>query len=354
MNKILSRSSVTLFLLVGLLAQCITEFDPELNAVNTKLVVDGLITDQPGPYQVRITYSAPYNNTEAFAGSPAQASVYIKSDSGEEELLKYTSNGFFTTQATGIQGIVGRQYWLTIVLPNGTTYESIPELLQAAPEIDTVYTEYQELNAGFLRGKFKVFLDTYDPAESANYYRWSWTHYITEEICGYTYEFQSPFLIKIPWGCCEPCWTKSKCVGCINIGSDKFINGRKLAGQHLVDVPYNSLDPYYLLIEQQSLTKSAYEYWWKIRSQVSNSGGAFDTPPIAIKGNLKNHNDPNEPVLGYFGASSIQYKSHYVDRRSIGKIPFGQPKAVQVPQRFCKPCLESFFNTSKRPLGWID
>ncbi|MDZ7646270.1 MAG: DUF4249 family protein [Cytophagales bacterium] len=82
MSKILSRSSIALFLLVGLLAQCITEFDPELNEVNTKLVVDGLITDQPGPYQVRITYSAPYNNNEAFAGSPAQAKVYIKSDGG--------------------------------------------------------------------------------------------------------------------------------------------------------------------------------------------------------------------------------------------------------------------------------
>lgn len=354
MHKIFSQSSLSLLFLIGLSTQCITEFDPELTEVNSKVVVDGLITDQPGPYQVRLTYSASYNNTEAFAGSPAQAKVYIKSDGGEEELLTYTSNGFFTTQATGIQGTVGRQYWLTIILPDGKTYESTPELLQEAPAIDSVYTEYQELNVGFLRGKFKVFLDTSDPGDSPNYYRWSWTHYITELICGFTYEFQSPFTVRVPWGCCEPCWTKFKCVGCINIGSDKFLNGRKMARQYIADVPYNSLEPYFLLVEQQSLSKGAYEYWQQIRNQVSNTGGAFDTPPIAIKGNLKNINEPDEQVLGYFGASSIQFKPHYIDRRSIGKVPFGQPKAVQTPQRFCKPCLESFFNTAKRPPGWID
>ncbi|MDZ7646271.1 MAG: hypothetical protein U5K54_03275 [Cytophagales bacterium] len=47
-------------------------------------------------------------------------------------------------------------------MPNGITYESTPELLQKAPVIDSVYTEYQELNVGFYSNQSYL---VFDPAD---------------------------------------------------------------------------------------------------------------------------------------------------------------------------------------------
>ena len=88
--------SLLVFLALGNSIQCVTQFDPELTKDITKLVVDGLITDQPPPYQIRVTYSAPYtNDVTIFGRSPAQAKISIRDDQGGIEELRYTSNGNF-------------------------------------------------------------------------------------------------------------------------------------------------------------------------------------------------------------------------------------------------------------------
>ena len=346
--------SLLVFLALGNSIQCVTQFDPELTTDITKLVVDGLITDQPPPYLVRVTYSAPYTNDETIFGrSPAQAKVSIRDDQGGIEELRYTSNGYFISSATGLRGIVGRKYYVVIVLPDGRQYQSREELLRPTPKIDTLRVEYQQLTGIYLRGKFKISVETTDPAESEDFYRWSWSHFETKTRCDITSELgPSGQLIRIEWSCCVPCWSVTKCEGCINIASDKLINGKKIVDQFLVDVPYTSAKPYFVLAQQQSLTKEAYNFWNKVRGQLNNSGGVFDTPPVLIQGNIYNVSNPDEQVLGYFGASSLRYMPYYVDRLRTGVPPFGQEEEKN--RRYCKPCKESYLTTSFRPLGWVD
>ena len=344
--------SLLVFLALGNSIQCVTQFDPELTKDITKLVVDGLITDQPPPYQIRVTYRAPYtNDVTIFGRSPAQAKISIRDDQGGIEELRYTSNGYFISSATGMRGVVGRKYFVSIVLPDGRQYQSREELLKPTPKIDALRAEFQQLTGIYLRGKFKISVETTDPADSEDFYRWSWSHFETKEVCKVTLTF--PDYTKIYWSCCVPCWTVIRCEGCINIASDKLINGRKFVDQFLVDVPYTSAEPYFVLAQQQSLTKEAYNFWNKVRGQLNNSGGVFDTPPVLIQGNIYNVSNQDEQVLGYFGASSIRYMPYYVDRLVTGVPPFRHVKfgGNTIP---CKPCVESYLTTSFRPLGWVD
>ena len=153
--------SLIVFLLLGNFIQCVTQFDPELTKDITKLVVDGLITDQPPPYQIRVTYSAPYtNDATIFGRSPAQAKVSIRDDQGGIEELRYTANGYFTSSATGMRGIVGRKYYVVIVLPDGRQYQSREELLKPTSKIDALRVEFQQLTGIYLRGKFKISVET--------------------------------------------------------------------------------------------------------------------------------------------------------------------------------------------------
>lgn len=318
-----------------------------------------MITDRPGPYAIRITYSAPYNNDESIFGrSPAQAAVSIRDDAGNSETLHYTANGYFNSSASGMRGMVGRSYVLSIVLPDGRRYESRPELLAPTPEIDTVYTQFEELT-GLQLGKHKVLLDVSDPQSEENYYRWTWAHYEVRTLCKVTYEYplgmEGGPPIRTAWSCCDSCWTVARCEGCINISSDKLINGHKIVGQIVTEVPFffNTLDPYFLLIQQQSLSKSAYLFWSKARSQLANSGGIFDTPPVPIQGNMYNVNDADEQVLGYFGASAIRFHPYFLNRFRTGAPPNDHlPK--EGPKRSCKPCEESYLTTAVRPIGWKD
>lgn len=353
-------ASLILFFLLTNMLSCITEFDPQLTNDVPKLVVDGMITDQPGPYVVRITYSAAYNNDETIFGrSPADARVAIHDDAGNVEVLRYTSNGYFASSATGMRGVAGRKYHISVLLANGKRYESQEERLAPTSAIDSVYAEYEELT-GIFRGNFKIYLDASDPGDEENFYRWSWAHYEVRTTCKVTYDPPPPGgdgipPIRVEWSCCDSCWTIARCEGCINISSDKFVNGRKIVKQYVTEVPYkyNSLTPYFILVQQQSLTRGAYEFWNKARGQLSNSGGVFDTPPVPIQGNLFNADDPDEQVLGYFGASAVRYRPYYLNRLIPG-IPPNDHAPGEGPKRSCKPCEESYLTTGVRPIGWKD
>lgn len=349
------------FFLLAIMLSCITEFDPELHNDSPKLVVDGAITNQPGPYLVRITYSAPYNNDKSIFGrSPADARVEIHDDVGTVEVLRYTSNGYFTSSATGIRGVAGRKYFISILLANGRRYESLPERMAPTTPIDSVYAEYEELT-GIFSGNFKVYLDTSDPGDEENFYRWNWAHYEIRTTCKVTYEPPPPGsggLVaprRVEWSCCDSCWTIARCEGCINISSDRLVNGRKIVKQYVTEVPfkYSTLTPYFILVQQQSLTRTAYEFWNKARGQLSNSGGIFDTPPVPIQGNLFNVDDPEEQVLGYFGASAVRYRPYYLNMRIPG-VPPNDHLPKEGPKRYCKPCEESYLTTGERPIGWKD
>ncbi len=53
------------------------------------------------------------------------------------------------------------------------------------------------------------------------------------------------------------------------------------------------------------MSEDAYRYWSQVDQLVSNSGTIFDPPPAPIRSNVFNVNNPEEFVLGYFEAVSI-------------------------------------------------
>ena len=155
--------------------------------------------------------------------------------------------------------------------------------------------------------------------------------------------------------CCSPCWSVEPCIGCIYIASDAFANGSLIARQSIGSVPYDSRDPYYIVIEQQSLSRDAYTYWKTVKDQSSNSGGIFDAPPTFIKGNMTNPTDKNEIVLGFFSVSSVATKAFYLDRSQTFE-PFGtvQVRAPTVFSANCEVCREGPLRTNIKPEGWFD
>lgn len=336
------------------LVSCITPFEPDFKEQPDAVVVQGFISNEPGPYTIQLVRPANYS----FAGYSIgikNAVVYITDDAGNREnLLEVPESGLYKTQ--NLQGETGRTYQLHMEI-DGKKYESKPELIRDAGEIDRVYDEpFQEIDALSNQsrlGGWNVYIDTKDPIENGNYYRWNFLHYKLVGTCGSINDrFGNP-LYRV--SCCGDCWDIIRCTGvnCINVANDALINGKQISRKQVGTVPVGCRDRYYLEVEQQALSRDSYVFWKTVRQLLQNTGGVFDVAPSAVPGNITCLSDPDEQVLGFFSAVGISRKAHVVDRRNseIVNCPPDLPDVPGFPAP-CTTCVQSLYRTPQKPLYW--
>ena len=346
--------SLTLLLLLLLAVSCVTEFQPDSISIPAALIVEGLITNQPGPYFVKLTRTADYSY-KSLNLLETGASVTISDDLGNKETLREASTGgTYQTSATGIQGIVGRTYKVTIRTRNGEQYESDPEQLKGAPAIDRIYAEYRydaeyASNNGKANG-WDLYVDTKDPETPGDFYRWDWAHYEFTDVCQ-TIPSGST-LIGIP--CCSNCWDITRCyINCINIMSDVNINGHSISRQLIERIPYDAATPYYVEITQQSLSLGVYTFFKTAQQQVANAGGLFDAAPGSIGGNIHSATDVSTRAYGYFGAVGTSTGYILVDRSNAMGRPVSTKDPVNVNSLApCATCVNSQYRTPTQPRWW--
>ena len=116
---------LSLFLIIS----CEKEINLDLEDQSGKIVIEGNITDQAGPYFVRITKSVAFTNDNEYP--PVENTlVSLSDDFGQTEVLQYIGNGYY--QALDFQGQSGRTYTLKI-LAEGKEYiaqSTMPEAVE--------------------------------------------------------------------------------------------------------------------------------------------------------------------------------------------------------------------------------
>lgn len=337
--------------LVVLVVACVTEYQPNTVSIAPSLVIEGQITNQPGPYYVKLTRTADYSY-KSLNLLETGATVTITDNLGNQETLtEQASGGTYQSSATGIQGVVGRSYKLTIQTKAGDRFESDAEVLQAAPPIQKLYYEYTvEGSAVTAKSQgWNVYLDTKDPETPDNFYRWDWAHYEPIEVC-YTKELKDGSLTGL--GCCSACWDITRCYDCINVTSDVNINGQNISRQFITRVPFKSAGRYYMEVQQQAISKGAYAFWKSVKQQVTNTGGLFDAAPATVQGNVHCVSNPALMAFGFFGATGLSEQYLNVDRSAGQGTPDVDPP-VMVPQpSACVVCVNDQYRTPNAPRWW--
>ncbi len=337
-------------LLTLLVISCVTEYQPDAVSISPSLIIEGQVTDAPGPYTVKLTRTADYS-FKSLNLLETGATVVISDNLGNQETLKEQSAGG-TYQTASLQGVAGRSYKVSIKTKDGKTYESDAEVLPAAPPILKLYYEYTKETGGVSAAKsqgWDVYLDTKDPEAPGNYYRWAWTHYEFTEVCSKR-ELANGTLTGL--GCCSNCWDITRCYDCISVNSDVNINGQAISRQFISRVPYKSKSPYYLEVQQQAISKGAYEFWKSVRQLTSNTGGLFDTAPQTVRGNVHCVSDPAVMVYGYFGATGLSEQYINVDRSSGEGVPDLDPPVIVPQPSACVVCENSIYRTPNKPRWW--
>jgi hypothetical protein len=351
MNKIF------LFLLFIFLFGCIEEIEV-FKGSSESLVIDGTITNGPGPQSVKISYSRQFN-TKASYENIAGAIVSIVDDEGVVEPMVYQENGHFETSAA-FHAITGRSYQIKIKLESGDEYESLPEKCVAVPPVDNFSAKLNGTQIDF-------YVDFKDNAEEKNYYRWRYRG---------TFEFIAPVAYEmsrtnqrmkngdcISWDGPLPyakdiykCWIGESDPEYMNVDDDLLFDGRELKDLFIYSMELSrKFDRgYYAEVRQYSMTKEAYTYWKAIKDQMGNNGTIFETSNYQIKGNLRSVQDPNEVVLGYFGVSSVDTKSVFVGEYMglFGELPCEINNSGCYPER-CMDCRRAASTaTTTKPDFW--
>ena len=144
------KTKVAIISFLFILTGCITQFVPKTNEDKELIVVEGLITDQPGINTIKLSKSLPLGTIDI--PNPATGcNVTVSDDLGDTYSLKETAPGTYVTDPNVFQGEVGRQYTLHIGTNSSYynhSYESVPVEMKPVPQIDSLYYEKKTISVG--------------------------------------------------------------------------------------------------------------------------------------------------------------------------------------------------------------
>lgn len=365
----------SLFVPLLFLVACIEPFDAKVPDGDRPLVVDGLITDQPGPYEVQVYRSAQLNNPYDQREWSSGATVTLFDDEGNSEQLVEATPGHYHTATT--QGVVGRSYYIQIMTEDGTTYESSQEKLVPVGDFSNLRYTFKENISGVDDNQlnpengFEIYLDATLVPEQNGLVRWRWTgtfeyethpelrtkvapgpviKFIPDPVpCSGWYVPRGQVnMVQVGACTCCICWANQYSPGPL-LSDSRFVNADKINQYYLAFIPANKryfYQKYYLDVEQMSISESVYEFWKKVAAQQKQGSDLFQTPAPATSGNIKRVSGTGTYAIGIFGASAIKKHSFILYRSDV-------PYTVQTMDTLAQSCLAAYPNSSTtKPVFW--
>lgn len=308
-------------LLTLVLVRCVEPLAYDVIDLGQALVVEGVITDQEGPYTIALTWSSQLDTIGFLPVTGAY--VRIEEEGGITETLSEGPQGKYSTALGGLRGQIGRKYQLHIDLADGRQYESEWMELLRVPPIDSLYADLDEIATltGPQRG-MQIYLDTRDPENNTRYYRWTWDEtwkYVVPYPDYLEFIGQGQNLVTFADPPNEICWQSSNSK---LIRAETSIRNQEdvIAAYPLFFVPvedHRLQIRYSLLVKQYAMAETEYLFWNQLVESTQTGGGLFDVQPQSVRGNVTNLANPGEPVLGYFSASAVAEKRLYINRAEV-------------------------------------
>ena len=297
-----------------LLNSCITPFIPKAIENKEMIIVDALITDQPGKNIIKLSRSLPLGN--GISPLPVKGCIVtVTDDLGNSFNFTESIAGTYSSDSTEFQGSIGRSYTLHIntnSYSDNHYYESDPIEMKAVPPIDSVYYEKVTITGSdpkyYMEQGCQIYLATHDPSNQCKYYRWTFVE---------TWEFHTYFSVPN-----SICWISANSE-LINIKNTSALEKDNVTSYPLYFVSNQTdrlLIKYSILVNQYSLNEEEYSYWDQLQKQSENTGGLYDIIPSYVNNNLYCVDDPNEKFLGYFSVSAESSKRIFVNDHFRGIV----------------------------------
>lgn len=258
------RIIIPCFLL--LLGSCQKTVTLNLNTTPSQLVIEGNITDGPGPDTVRILRSVNFyadNNFPPISG----AAVIVTDNAGNKDSLTESLPGSYITH--GLRGVPGNTYTLSVRV-NDSTYTA-SSTMPAAVNLDSVTFI---TNSTFRKGQITPVANFQDPPGVTNYYRFE--AHINGAL--FTRDFFA--------------------------FNDRLSDGRYIQLNLRMDSAYLNKGDLFQ-VDLYSVDQYDFNYFFQLERSSAGGGGAFDTnaSPSNPSTNISNG------AYGYFSAHTVRSKT---------------------------------------------
>jgi hypothetical protein len=378
------------------------DYQPELT--EEFLVVEGMITNDPGPYNVTISKAMAYRNDldlNHYKPDPeTNATVKIITDKGEEVVLYELESqpGTYSTKKEELTGEISHSYGLYIKTQKGEIYESLPSVLLEHPDISNLYAAASQ----------KTYLDESIPGNT-NYVTKSgfqltcdvagtgiakYTKINTRIMSEFSYYSDSSFYyfyffrgnktrIRV-YSKTDSLYCLNLCaadpspniVGMGNITGASVVRNVPLGFNIVYDLPENDTsitsgflaslnvnDDYFSydslvvirIISQNHvfvadinayyIDDAVYEYYRNVKNQVTANNKIFDPIPLQLTGNIKCTSNPGKNIFGIFTVASVARRRFHINYYGDYCIPVVEKINDYEPVKY-NSC------TTERPSFW--
>ncbi len=244
------------------ICSCTKVISVNLNDANANIVIEGVVDDNPGPYQVKISQTVNFSESNVFPPVSGATVTITDSTTGFTDNLIENSSGLYTTQEI-LQGKPGHTYQL-YVSANGKIFTA-SSTMPGPVSLDTV-TFYS--TAAFGTERTNAVANFQDPAGVVNYYTFS------ESVDGRQIDQTFNF-------------------------SDRLSDGRYLSLQLFNDSAYIQSGAN-VQVQMHCVDQAVWSYFNTLgQARGNNSQSVSPSNPIS---NISNN------ALGYFSAQTTQSK----------------------------------------------
>ncbi|CAH0996929.1 hypothetical protein EMA8858_03064 [Emticicia aquatica] len=308
----MKKNIILLFLAVMMQLSCIEELELPYRNEEPILVVDGEVTNEAPPYNLRLSYSGKFVSGSIITSNLAVngARVILSDEKGNSVRFKQNiyEPALYQTDAK-FRCEIGRTYALRIEMPDGKVYITKPQLMKDVSPITNIY-------ANKIKNFIRFYIDTKDPANSVDYYRWKSYSISLKSTIGPSNSNESG---NANGTCSTSCWAYNR-EDAANIFSDRYINGNEIKKRLVLFSPIEETAPlsrHYAEVKQMSISQEAYLFWQQYEEQKTRTGSIFDPLPATIIGNIVNEKNDKDFALGFFGVSGVTTKRLMVEPANL-------------------------------------
>jgi hypothetical protein len=369
----MSRNLLFILLLGAGFCSCSELYDYKSDADANYLVVEGMITDDAGPYLVTLSKAIAYTNDlnvkRYRPGPETKAVVKIFSDKGEEVTLEEQVGkpGTYLTKAEELTGETGHSYWLHIETASGDVYESQHTIMLHKPDITRLYavaSQKEVLDESLpdpviVKKQGLQLTCDIDNSNAADYIKIDFQSFspfhVSIDSTFYAKDIMYPSedtislvaYVKQDESFCYILANTDPTPVIIGAGSENlFLSGMQV-GYITKNIPfvsndttYEELPDYYVIadlylpiwgdqvrevigqvlydayyfadIKAYAITDTVYEYYRNLKEQLTADNKIFDPIPVDLTGNIKCMTDPGKNAYGIFTAASVRRKQFMI------------------------------------------
>jgi len=308
--QLLRSGRWTSLALCCLYCRCVQSYvSPYKSPPTGYLVVEGFISGNT-PTQYRLSRSIELPGDSAIppvTGAKLQVEGSDNSVYPLPELVQGNYGGDTLNLSTSVQ------YRLRIGTPDGQTYLSDFVPLKSSPPIDSVNWVYHDRDSSV-----DIYVNTHDPANSTRYYRWvfdqTWEYHSTQQSALLYIAASDTVVQRAPDQQVFRCWQDIPSTSIYLSSTAKLANDVVYAFP-LVHIPYGAQQLailYSIQVTQYALTEDAYNFYTQLLENTESLGSIFDLLPTQLTGNIRNLTNPDEPVIGYISAGTLQQQRIFI------------------------------------------